>query len=142
MEDCKLRDFKGDYEYYLDQNEEEAAKMEVGGGFRHTAVTAAAAARVPHGSCGGSCDGSCCAGKSLYRQECPTGCGLCRLLQAGRSPTLPVLVLHPRLSQVKEERVREVEKANIKATSKMTRAEKERAKKVVSVGGVKAHGRQ
>eukprot|EP00197_Chlamydomonas_leiostraca_P006476 CAMPEP_0202869404 /NCGR_PEP_ID=MMETSP1391-20130828/12431_1 /ASSEMBLY_ACC=CAM_ASM_000867 /TAXON_ID=1034604 /ORGANISM="Chlamydomonas leiostraca, Strain SAG 11-49" /LENGTH=706 /DNA_ID=CAMNT_0049549717 /DNA_START=43 /DNA_END=2163 /DNA_ORIENTATION=- len=58
VEKCKLRDFKGDYEYYLEQNSEEAAKMEV-----------------------------------------------------------------------KEERQKEIEKDNIKAKSKMTKAEKERMKK-------------
>lgn len=29
VEQCKLLDFKGGYDYYLDQNTEEAAKMEV-----------------------------------------------------------------------------------------------------------------
>lgn len=28
-EDCTLKDFQGDYEYYLTKNETEAAKMEV-----------------------------------------------------------------------------------------------------------------
>lgn len=28
VEDRKLKDFKGDYEYYLEQNEDEAAVME------------------------------------------------------------------------------------------------------------------
>lgn len=28
VENCKLRDYKGDYEYFLEQNEDEAAKME------------------------------------------------------------------------------------------------------------------
>ena len=32
VEDRKLKDFKGDYEYYLTQNEGEAAKMEVRAG--------------------------------------------------------------------------------------------------------------
>ena len=29
MEDQKLMDFQGDYDFYLEQNEDEAAKMEV-----------------------------------------------------------------------------------------------------------------